>query len=664
MIIFLLMLGNYACGSSDDLDAIIPKEYAVQIEGCEQYYYGGCDITLADCQQNILGLVQCLRQTSDASMPPVRMMTSAEYKQLLTDNQGDENSADLRRFEIALSLLGLAAPGDLTHSNQIELLTDTVTAYYSVEDKNITIITPEEQATTSDQQKFQTQTLAHELVHALQDQEHDLIKFYGDHNTTTDAYLASLSVVEGEAELYQTFLEAAFDGIAQKDANFPRHFQNAADYIFQFYETESPFLIAPRIFPYYYGGRYAYYQWKDHGPSGMASLFTNPPEASVSYIMSETAIVTVPLIPIDDAAPEAVTGATLFAEDTFGAWLTYQYLKSIESSTTNAPKAVGGWRGDRLWIYNDGSTENIAVIWRVRWSNSDQANTCVEQTNWTAANISNSPDRQAFANGSDAIIVAVSGSFVLNEWLTVAQTGVNGNSMSGTTVSAASARKNAAAFIMTDSGSFALNEWLTVAQTGANDNSMPVTTGNAASAGKNAAALPVQVTDLAPDSPKLKKTSSDQMRRNFFPEQIITLKGSDQSSHSSPRKQTILCGLPASGDSLNDNEVFRPGDPRWKNASINQIKRYPDRIKQKIISKMPTIQACADHYVGQSSRRGKVVVKFTIGADGKIADYSIRESNLNSQVAECIVRNLKTISFPGPSEGQFTVNYPFFFEIP
>jgi hypothetical protein len=364
-------------------------------------------------------------------MPPVTSITATEYQTQLTQSNSDVNPDDLKRHETALVLLGLAAPNDLSIDNQVNALVTTVAAFYSSNSKNVTIITPDT-VPASDQQRDNTITLAHEFVHALQDQQYDLTQFHADHGATYDAELASRSVTEGEAKLYETFVRVAFDGIAQDDVNLPEHFQNSANYAFSLHTSDSPYLISPRIFPYYYGGRYTYYQLKSGGRGAIDGLFAGPPSATLPYIMSEAGLVDTPLLPVTEAAPAPVDGTSLFAEDTLGAWLTYQYLKSIYLATSVPTLSVSGWRGDHLWIYNDGTTQNIAVIWRVRWSSTDQVSNFVNQTNLAGSVVSGlaSASRRAFAFNVDAFVVAVSGSFDRPSWETVALSSAKGTSAS------------------------------------------------------------------------------------------------------------------------------------------------------------------------------------------------------------------------------------------
>jgi outer membrane biosynthesis protein TonB len=60
--------------------------------------------------------------------------------------------------------------------------------------------------------------------------------------------------------------------------------------------------------------------------------------------------------------------------------------------------------------------------------------------------------------------------------------------------------------------------------------------------------------------------------------------------------------------------------------------------------------------------RGKVIVKFTINADGMAKPVENNGSNLTDDaVIACVVRTIKTLHFQKPLEGSVTVVYPFIF---
>ena len=100
----------------------------------------------------------------------------------------------------AVELLGLAEPEELSDESYAQVFVDTVPAFYSGDADVVTLV---EGASGSD--STQTLTLLHEFVHALQDQAGSLAALDTDEELSFDQYLAALSIVEGEAEMLESF---------------------------------------------------------------------------------------------------------------------------------------------------------------------------------------------------------------------------------------------------------------------------------------------------------------------------------------------------------------------------------------------------------------------------------------------------------------------------
>ena len=206
------MLG---CSGSDAGESLAGPE-PVPIAGCTTENYGTCDILASSCPKRILSLMACLRGTKDAELPPITVVSAGEYRELLESifaEETDEEQAETALFEQGLVLLGLAEPGSFAAASQVDQLAEAVLASYSHIDKSITIVAPEKARGWVDSVANML-TLGHELVHALQDQEHDLDSYTREHSVTYDDYLASRAVPEGEAELLVAFYATALWGLA------------------------------------------------------------------------------------------------------------------------------------------------------------------------------------------------------------------------------------------------------------------------------------------------------------------------------------------------------------------------------------------------------------------------------------------------------------------
>ena len=95
-------------------------------------------------------------------------------------------------------------------------------------------------------------------------------------------------------------------------------------------------------------------------------------------------------------------------------------------------------------------------------------------------------------------------------------------------------------------------------------------------------------------------------------------------------------------------------------------KLTPDAIKDVVDAHRSEVRAC----YGPAAKKkkdlaGKVVVRFVIGLDGKIASSSIGSTTLNeAQVEACLTQTVQKWVFPKPKHGTVEVNFPFQFGPP
>ena len=90
-----------------------------------------------------------------------------------------------------------------------------------------------------------------------------------------------------------------------------------------------------------------------------------------------------------------------------------------------------------------------------------------------------------------------------------------------------------------------------------------------------------------------------------------------------------------------------------------------ETIVSKVRTYMGGIRSCYEMELRLNPQlTGKVSIRFTIGADGRITDVEIINSTLGStEVENCITRRIRRWEFPPPEEGEVVVTYPFVFTV-
>lgn len=386
-----------------------------------------CDIRQLSCQQSTFDYVQCIRGSDDAVLPPVTTMTRDEY--LDGTSQGDEEQDEDRassaeRFAVALRAFGysrVVEPDDYVEEADREVGSQ-VSAFYSIDDDEIVVIADEGQVLNT---RRHVTVLAHEMVHALQDQEGALESLY-EGIADADHRLARLAVIEGEAELMESFADVSLQDIAPTAVDWNGYhgrFQTAA--LATVLESTVPHSIARLVFPYPWGSELMINSY--FTPEGYANVRERrdtPPEATWQFLARRFDEVA-----MDEAASERFPGSVSVPElpngyeqdsaQTFGAWQLLAYLAyrdeadgDVDLDGAEMNRVAAALRADAFMVFTDETPQGIAAWW-LRFADSDFANRFRD-----ALSLIGPPSSaDLFAAGSDRnVVLVVSDDVVDSAW--------------------------------------------------------------------------------------------------------------------------------------------------------------------------------------------------------------------------------------------------------
>jgi hypothetical protein len=242
---------------------------------------------------------------------------------------------------------------------------------------------------------------AHELTHALQDENMRLDRRMKDLKDNGDRSLALQCLLEGEATLVMVRVVLADLPGAQsaeiEDSLAPLLSAGALER--SNVPKEMPdYFVDQLFFPYVEGTAYARRIVKEKGWAGMDRLWRNPP-ASSSEILHEGA----PFTPAENLLDAAETrrgpdGFHPQYTDTIGEW-GVRFLLRRGMETGQADAVAAGWRGDRIAFF--GSGKSVAYIWRIRFDSPGSAGRF--ETAWKMARKKPESLRRA---GTDVTITA------------------------------------------------------------------------------------------------------------------------------------------------------------------------------------------------------------------------------------------------------------------
>jgi len=200
--------------------------------------------------------------------------------------------------------------------------------------------------------------LAHELVHALQDQHYNLRALPLELKTNDDRAIAAAAVVEGDATavMNQYMLEnISARGLGQTFASL-------------FTQSIEELQAAPRLlretllFPYTEGLKFCMTVLESEG--SLDEVYRDVPESTTQILHPERYFAGERPIPVEWPSGE-VLGTAPVADNVLGE-LGTRILLSDWGSEAGAAEIAAGWRGDRYRVFRTGG-EGAALAWRTLW---------------------------------------------------------------------------------------------------------------------------------------------------------------------------------------------------------------------------------------------------------------------------------------------------------
>lgn len=301
-----------------------------------------------------------------------RIISRPEIKQILTENlHKDYTPEELHVQEAELKAFGLVPPDFNLERFLITFYTEQAAGFYDPHTKTMFIadwVEPD----------VQQIVLAHELTHALQDQNFDLEKYLHGAADNDDATNARQAVVEGYAMAAMMQRMVAPMTIA----DLPSLDTMMSGLLDQQYKEFPAFSNAPfffrfqSLFPYAQGTGFM-----QHGLAGGGSwerlngLFLKPPSSTKEIFEPKYYYDNLPLPDVSLPRPpllESDTQLHRLTENVFGELGYYSLLGQLISEA-EAKAVATGWAADRYILYECPGQNNYAIVARTRWSSADNA---------------------------------------------------------------------------------------------------------------------------------------------------------------------------------------------------------------------------------------------------------------------------------------------------
>ncbi len=258
---------------------------------------------------------------------------------------------------VGLAALGLLPPGLDLKKTYLGLLGEQIGAFYDQHSQEL--FTFSGQSLNNSQNRV---ILAHELTHALEDQQFNLSRLPLEAKGNDDRALAASALVEGDATLvmnrYMTgnlsaavikeSLASAFTTDVRQLAAAPRYLRETL------------------LFPYLRGLNFCQSLYDHSGWDALAEAFRRPP-ASTAEILHPERFWNVPRWqPITVVfTGTAARGQEPVDDNVLGEFGVRQLLGAWLKDDGLAAQVAAGWRGDRYLVYGDRAASSY--VWRTRW---------------------------------------------------------------------------------------------------------------------------------------------------------------------------------------------------------------------------------------------------------------------------------------------------------
>ena len=270
----------------------------------------------------------------------------------------DESDIKEAEFEEATyRLLGIIEP-DLDYLTLLEdLYVGLVLGFYDEDVDSFILVSDNDRISRRD-----LDTIAHEYIHALQDQHFDLGATF-DSIDTTDAATAFRFVVEGDARLS----ERLFSDLV---ASYGAQLESSIDRLPG--ASSVPFLLRQIFNAPYILGLTAVARIVDaEGPNAVDVWLAHPPRSTEQLLHPERA--NEPPIIVSDPSLLDLLGPewSLLGADTIGEFV-IRTLLAPGVGGFQAGNAAEGWGGDRLVVYQDDQGAEL-LAWNIHWDDTIEA---------------------------------------------------------------------------------------------------------------------------------------------------------------------------------------------------------------------------------------------------------------------------------------------------
>ena len=369
-----------------------------------------CDLLERGCQRSTMKAVACLRGGDGDHLPEVSVVSEQEFIERVSSYAGDDPDeraqaeADYALWNRGLALFELA-PADYDVDDLIaDGAAETAAAYFP-DQGDIVILDRGEPLRDAGA----VEVFAHEVVHALQDQELDLATFGDSDDASFDSDLALDAIIEGEAVHYQILAAVDLAGRSVDDLDWDLLYDTfRAESLLEAEEDEAPVALADLRFPYAFGGALVTDRWRARRRAGIDALFEDPPRTTSEVMFERDAL------QLEDARAALALHAVPelpapFEEQTataLGAWIARMYAVRANAGANGRVDAAQRLAADVFSVHHDAQSDTVLAAWRARMVEGTTAETWPQPNDPAVVVQRDEARREAILLAADAALPA------------------------------------------------------------------------------------------------------------------------------------------------------------------------------------------------------------------------------------------------------------------
>ncbi len=301
---------------------------------------------------------------------PCAFITKADVNKFLKDRVHEVAKPDeIRAEELTLKKFNFVPQDFDLAKNTVDLLTEQAAAFYDYNKKKLFI-------TETDSTEGQEPVLAHELGHALADQNYNLGKFIKQGRKNDDGSTARLAVMEGQATwLMSEFLARQSGQTLTKSPALVDMMSKVSDSgggQYPVFENEPLYLRTTLIFPYTKGMLFQNAVTARDGKESFGEVFKNAPVSTQQILHPAKYFAGVkpsdPKLP-DPKLPRSYKGLVggVLGE------LEHRILIEQATSAARADEVAPHWRGSNFALMEDKAAARVVLLYAAEWDSEEAA---------------------------------------------------------------------------------------------------------------------------------------------------------------------------------------------------------------------------------------------------------------------------------------------------